>query len=393
MEHSSWVDTSTIPGYRPPYSASCSEFSCDGVADGRQNPASFVWQPFPPCSYQLWRSASPLSLAPLPNRMQPRVLLERYRNSVIAFVGDSLNDNLVASFRCTLAAVTPFQVRPALPGAAAQVTHLSAGCSTIPFPAHSAPSHPSLPPLFFPLLPFPPLLSPSSPVPGPVRWQHVRVRVGGRRYRNAVELPAYSLTVVTIASGKLTRLVNSSSARVRVDGQWAAILPLTAAMVFTAGHRFFHQVCCSHAATPAILLCRTSHPTPPNYMSPVLKLRKSLKAVRDYIERTNYPGVPLFVSYSPAHDRTQCKTAGTPLNNITAAIQGGDTRAMAVLKEQRKLLARSRMRLVEITYMSMLRPDGHLNRAVSGRRKDCSHWCLPGVPDAWSDAIYSMLVP
>ncbi|CAI5494218.1 unnamed protein product [Closterium sp. Naga37s-1] len=90
-----------------------------------------------------------------------------------------------------------------------KVTHLSAGCSTIPFPAHSAPSHPSLPPLFFPLLPFPPLLSPSSPVPGPVRWQHVRVRVGGRRYRNAVELPAYNLTLVTIASGKLTRLVNS----------------------------------------------------------------------------------------------------------------------------------------------------------------------------------------
>ncbi|CAI5490732.1 unnamed protein product [Closterium sp. Naga37s-1] len=327
---------------------------------------------------------------------------------MIAFVGDSLNDNLVASFRCTLAAVTPFQVRPALPGApcpsrcalpfqvrpalpgapcpsrcalpfqvrpalpgaAAQVTHLSAGCSTIPFPAHSAPSHPSLPPLLFPLLPFPPLLSPSSPVPGPVRWQQVRVRVGGRRYRNAVELPAYNLTLLTIASGKLTRLVNSSSARVRVDGQWAAVLPLTAAIVFTAGHRFFHQ----------------------NYMSPVLKLRKSLKAVRDYIERTNYPGVPLFVSYSPAHDRTQCKTAGTPLNNITAAVQGGDMRAMAVLKEQRKLLARSRMRLVEITYMSMLRPDAHLNRGASGRRKDCSHWCLPGVPDAWSDAIYSMLV-
>ncbi|CAI5464837.1 unnamed protein product [Closterium sp. Yama58-4] len=291
----SWVDTSTIPGYRPPYSANCSQFSCEGVADGRKNPASFVWQPFPPCSYQLWR-------------MQPRVLLERYRNSVIAFVGDSLNDNLVASFRCTLAAVTPFQ--------------------------------------------------------------HVRLRVGGRRYRNAVLLPAYNLTLVTIASGKLTRLVNTSSARVRVDGQWAALLPLTAAMVFTAGHWFFHQ----------------------NFMSPVLKLRKSLKAVRDYIERTNYPGVPLFVSFSPMHYRNQCKTAGAPLNNITAAVQEGDIRAMESLKEQRKLLRGSRMRLVEITYMSMLRPDGHLSRGVSGRRKDCSHWCLPGVPDAWSDAIYSMLV-
>ncbi|CAI7793311.1 unnamed protein product [Closterium sp. NIES-54] len=396
------------------------------------------------------------------NRMQPRVLLERYRNSMIAFVGDSLNDNLVASFRCTLAAATPFQVRPALPGAAAQVTRLSAACCctgdapvcwflhqpiTCPLPTHylpapHRPTHPSLPPLFFPPLHFPPLLSPSFPLWSPAlaaragegggeavpqcsdaagvqphpchhrQWQAHPPRQLGTNGFHAVLLSAGLLTHPSLPpllhysspQHRPTHLhfplfiplphlaaplssphykppcpaslspscppCEQSSARVRVDGQWAAILPLTAAIVFTAGHRFFHQ----------------------NYMSPVLKLRKSLKAVRDYIERTNYPGVPLFVSYSPAHDRAQCQTAGTPLNNITAAVAGGDTRAMACLKEQRKLLARSRMRLVEITYMSMLRPDGHLNRGVSGRRKDCSHWCLPGVPDAWTNAIYSMLV-
>ncbi|GJP32180.1 hypothetical protein CLOM_g16777 [Closterium sp. NIES-68] len=69
----SWVDTSTIPGYSPPYSPSCSQFSCADVAEGHTNPSSFVWQPFPPCSYDLWR------------------------------------DNLVYSFRCTLSAATPFK--------------------------------------------------------------------------------------------------------------------------------------------------------------------------------------------------------------------------------------------------------------------------------------------
>ncbi|GJP32507.1 hypothetical protein CLOM_g6884 [Closterium sp. NIES-68] len=157
----SWVDTSTIPGYSPPYSPSCSQFSCADVAEGHTNPSSFVWQPFPPCSYDLWR-------------MQPRVLLDRYRNSVIAFVGDSFSDNLVYSFRCTLSAATPFK--------------------------------------------------------------YVRLSVGNYRYRNALLLPSYNLTIVSIGSGKLTRLVNTTSARVRVDPEWATILPLTSAIIFTSGH-------------------------------------------------------------------------------------------------------------------------------------------------------------
>ncbi|CAI7907441.1 unnamed protein product [Closterium sp. NIES-54] len=409
------------------------------------------------------------------NRMQPRVLLERYRNSMIAFVGDSLNDNLVASFRCTLAAATPFQVRPALPGAAAQVTRLSAACCctgdapvcwflhqpiTCPLPTHylpapHRPTHPSLPPLFFPPLHFPPLLSPSFPLWSPAlaaragegggeavpqcsdaagvqphpchhrQWQAHPPRQLGTNGFHAVLLSAGLLTHPSLPpllhysspqhrpthlhfEGEGGRAVGGHTAAHsshRIHG-WPPLLPPgptsmpcmdPCLVIFFAircpWHRF-SPICLPQSQPlpiPSSLSQPIDHPSQ-NYMSPVLKLRKSLKAVRDYIERTNYPGVPLFVSYSPAHDRAQCQTAGTPLNNITAAVAGGDTRAMACLKEQRKLLARSRMRLVEITYMSMLRPDGHLNRGVSGRRKDCSHWCLPGVPDAWTNAIYSMLV-
>ncbi|KAK6159062.1 hypothetical protein DH2020_006376 [Rehmannia glutinosa] len=31
-------------------------------------------------------------------------------------------------------------------------------------------------------------------------------------------------------------------------------------------------------------------------------------------------------------------------------------------------------------------------KKVSTRRQDCSHWCLPGVPDAWNELIYTTLV-
>ncbi|CAN1344073.1 Protein trichome birefringence-like 36 [Linum perenne] len=46
----------------------------------------------------------------------------------------------------------------------------------------------------------------------------------------------------------------------------------------------------------------------------------------------------------------------------------------------------------DITSMSALRRDGHpsvYRRAdVSS---DCSHWCLPGVPDIWNEMLSSML--
>ncbi|PIN22196.1 hypothetical protein CDL12_05098 [Handroanthus impetiginosus] len=56
--------------------------------------------------------------------------------------------------------------------------------------------------------------------------------------------------------------------------------------------------------------------------------------------------------------------------------------------------------LLNITYMTSRRKDGHsslyyLGRAVgpaSLHRQDCSHWCLPGVPDAWNELLYALVL-
>lgn len=58
--------------------------------------------------------------------------------------------------------------------------------------------------------------------------------------------------------------------------------------------------------------------------------------------------------------------------------------------------------LQDITVMSALRRDGHPSvyvRALTeeeaqhpeGHSTDCSHWCLPGVPDAWNEMLYALL--
>lgn len=57
--------------------------------------------------------------------------------------------------------------------------------------------------------------------------------------------------------------------------------------------------------------------------------------------------------------------------------------------------------LLDITALSALRKDGHpsvysgdLNpeqRANPDRSADCSHWCLPGLPDTWNQLLYTAL--
>nr|XP_017243677.1 PREDICTED: protein trichome birefringence-like 5 isoform X2 [Daucus carota subsp. sativus] len=48
--------------------------------------------------------------------------------------------------------------------------------------------------------------------------------------------------------------------------------------------------------------------------------------------------------------------------------------------------------LLNVTKLTNFRKDGHPSvygrGKVSSRIQDCSHWCLPGVPDAWNELIY-----
>jgi hypothetical protein len=55
--------------------------------------------------------------------------------------------------------------------------------------------------------------------------------------------------------------------------------------------------------------------------------------------------------------------------------------------------------ILNITNLSGLRSDGHPSiyrrksaglTALSGQ--DCSHWCLPGVPDTWNELLFYHLV-
>ena len=58
--------------------------------------------------------------------------------------------------------------------------------------------------------------------------------------------------------------------------------------------------------------------------------------------------------------------------------------------------------LMDITMLSALRKDGHPSiysgdltpeqRANPDHSADCSHWCLPGLPDTWNELFYTALL-
>ncbi|BAT96103.1 hypothetical protein VIGAN_08298600 [Vigna angularis var. angularis] len=47
--------------------------------------------------------------------------------------------------------------------------------------------------------------------------------------------------------------------------------------------------------------------------------------------------------------------------------------------------------------MTVIFPDGHPSKfrepgTPPNAPQDCSHWCLPGVPDTWNELLYAQLL-
>ncbi|PHU06405.1 Protein trichome birefringence-like 8 [Capsicum chinense] len=58
---------------------------------------------------------------------------------------------------------------------------------------------------------------------------------------------------------------------------------------------------------------------------------------------------------------------------------------------------RRNVTFLNITYLSEFRKDGHPSEyrepgTPADAPQDCSHWCLPGVPDTWNELLYAYLL-
>lgn len=109
----------------------------------------------------------------------------------------------------------------------------------------------------------------------------------------------------------------------------------------------------------------------------------------------------IFRSMSPRHNREngwKCDNQKQPLPFFS--LQQHAPEPLVVLQGVLKKM-RFPVYLQDITTMTALRGDGHpsvYRKATSqdekqriGHSSDCSHWCLPGVPDIWNEMLSALL--
>lgn len=71
-----------------------------------------------------------------------------------------------------------------------------------------------------------------------------------------------------------------------------------------------------------------------------------------------------------------------------------------VLTERSNKSQVMKLDLLKVTNMTLWRKDGHASVYYLGpgtgpasvSRQDCSHWCLPGVPDSWNELLNALLL-
>ncbi|KAK1422720.1 hypothetical protein QVD17_18006 [Tagetes erecta] len=101
-----------------------------------------------------------------------------------------------------------------------------------------------------------------------------------------------------------------------------------------------------------------------------------------------------FQGISPAH--SEGKEWGSPSKSCKGEVQpiagstypAGSPQSLGVLK---KVLAsvKKPVYLLDITTLSQLRKDAHPSSYGDGSGVDCSHWCVPGLPDTWNQLLYA----
>ncbi|XP_010920201.2 protein trichome birefringence-like 4 [Elaeis guineensis] len=110
-----------------------------------------------------------------------------------------------------------------------------------------------------------------------------------------------------------------------------------------------------------------------------------------------------FRGYSSSHFSGGQWSSGGTCNGETLPIandkHGAKYPALMQILESVIEEMRTPVLYLNITRMTDYRKDAHpsvyrqpMAQRKTGALQDCSHWCLPGVPDAWNELLYAMLL-
>ncbi|KAG9142756.1 hypothetical protein Leryth_005516 [Lithospermum erythrorhizon] len=136
--------------------------------------------------------------------------------------------------------------------------------------------------------------------------------------------------------------------------------------------------------------------------------QRSLKTLFDWVhEEVNMEKTHVFFrSYSPVHfsggdwkNGGSCHKEQFP-DLESAFVSSKEVDLVSDLLSNYKSKSQLQtMELLNVTGLTARRKDGHMSVYYLGpkemaplRRQDCSHWCLPGVPDVWNELLYAVFV-
>lgn len=138
-------------------------------------------------------------------------------------------------------------------------------------------------------------------------------------------------------------------------------------------------------------------------MNPMVAYQKGLTTWARWIDLNLDPRKTrvIFRSISPRHNRENGWKCYNQRQPLAFSSHQHVPESFVVLKEVLRKMSFP-VYLQDITAMSALRRDGHpsvYRRAISqqarqhpsGFSSDCSHWCLPGVPDIWNEMLSALL--
>ncbi|XWS22559.1 hypothetical protein CRYUN_Cryun29cG0046700 [Craigia yunnanensis] len=200
-----------------------------------------------------------------------------------------------------------------------------------------------------------------------------------------------------------------------VDERWGADLDHIDMIVLSIGHWFLHPAV-YYESGPALgcHYCPGLNHTEIGFYN---VMRKAIKtALKTIIERkgANGNGIDVFLTtFSPSHFEGEWDKAGAcpktkpykegekMLEGMDADMRAIEVEEMEAAKVNAKQFEGLRLKILDVTKLSLMRPDGHpgpymypfpfANGVQERVQNDCVHWCLPGPIDTWNQILLEVI--
>ncbi|MED6162434.1 hypothetical protein PIB30_070375, partial [Stylosanthes scabra] len=209
------------------------------------------------------------------------------------------------------------------------------------------------------------------------------------------------------------RIVNGTGSSIfdlhidKVDQDWANIIPELDYAIISDGHWFF-RVMYLHQGNKLIgcVYCNEQNVTNYSIDFPFrMAFRTALKHINNGSNKNKKRGLlTVLRTFAPAHFENGVWNNGgycnrtSPLSEGEADFGSFDWQLRNVQMEEFERAKREKglFEVLDVTRAMLMRPDGHPgehwgNKWMKGYN-DCTHWCLPGPVDLWSELLLAILV-